>query len=1000
MRLNVSRDWSVLAVVLLTVATSIFHPTHAAVRPEEPEELGSIGEGTLVANLPSGEQSVMPLAKTSIRASIAASAATVEVDQSFRNSSAETIEALYLFPLPAGAAVVDMRMRIGDRTIASEIKTRDEARAAYAMAVSSGRQAALVEQRARNLYTTKVANVRPGDAIDVHLRYVQSLEYDAGEYRFEVPLVVRESAKKKAERSGDAEAKPRAKRSATTPRYLPEGVRSGTNVSISVDVDAGVPIADVGSASHQNSIARPEPNRASVRLARRDEIPNRDFSLRIRVAGDEAQASCLASEAPDGGAYFAIDAVPPADAFSSGVLKKEIVFVVDTSGSMEGASIEEAKNALLSLVHGLNHGDAFDVVRFSDDFTSFRPHPVVFNQQNVDAADAYVSSLEADGGTTATPAIREALTMARSGDRLRIVAFLTDGQLGDTEELIEMLEQNLGASRLFTFGIGSAPDDFLSRKMAEMGRGTSRFARPGGEMAAIADFQNEVAAPVLTDVRVTLEGANVVDTTPERIPDLYASHPLVVRGKADRMPAGNAIVEARGPRGPVRFTVPIRAKSGKAGEAVGALYAKSRVGALLDKLHEAPGDASIRDEIVSLGLEHRLVTPFTAFVAVDSQPVVPEGTKAKKVKVPTARPEKPKEPVDAGDGSLGALTLRIVDPSGAVVAGAAVELATGQRGISNGDGAVTFTDLPPGEYALEAESPGFRMTAVEGIAVASGKETALDVALDVGGAGETVTVTTHEEVQTEIGAEAQTVTYDRIQSLPLNGRSSLGLASIAPGTVAPGAGNSATDRNFSVDGASSVEAVEVLDGVEVTRTEDGALANGGVGYGSGSGSGAGAGRAMARQLAVVGRNPAPPARGVSGRRPLATDRRVDTGAPTIVQGVDLFALLRTQRVDGSWGDPASEDERLRQTAEAVVAFLQGGHTDRAGGYRAQVRRALDFLAVRVTSDGRLVGATSDAARAAVHRALELAAKMTSDARYATAATRLARMATLGRPAAP
>lgn len=996
MRLTPRQGTSVLALLLLLASLV----PAAAARPTEiisangGEVEGTPGEGTLATTLPDGATVAIPVRRTHVRAAITGVAASVDVEQVFANPYREPIEALYLYPLPRNAAVVDMTVRIGERTIRSEIKTREDAREAYALAAASGRQAALVEQRPHTLYTSKVANIRPGDDIRVALRYVQSLDYDGGAYRFELPLVVKE--RKAPKREAGAAAPRAAKSKVTTPNYLPAGVRPGHNVSVSVEVDPGLPVLSVESPSHQIAVTKRGEGRYGVRLARRGEIPNRDFVLTYRVAGDEPQAAALAAEAPDGGAYFTINAVPPADAFSSGVISKELVFVVDTSGSMEGGSIEEARNALHTLVHGLNPGDAFNIIRFSSDFSTFSPRSLPFTQASVDAADAYVDGLVADGGTTATPAIRHALRLPRSGDRLRLVAFLTDGELGDPDELMEMLGRELGSSRLFTFGIGEAPDDFLARKMAKAGRGTSQFVLPGGQMeAAIAGFQNGVAAPVLTDVSVRLEGAEILDLSPSPVPDLFASRPLVLHGRASRMPSGAATIEANGPDGPRRFTVPVKVVTGRDAETLGSLWARSRVGDLLDRLRDEPAEReAIRGEIERVGLEHRLVTPFTSFVAVDDQPVVPAETKAKKVTVPLARPEE-KPPADPGTGAAGTMRVRVVDPTGAVIASAAVEVSNDQlavRGITDDAGVALFTDLPPGSYAVSVEATGFAAVTVAGAEVESAGEQNVDVELDVAGMGEAVTVTDAAEM---VDVTSGVVATSQVKDLPLNGRMPLPLLTTSAA------------QGFAVDGASGAENVFV-DGVEVASVGAPAIGGGdragqgagiGTGRGGGVGSGSGVGAGPGRGWRTGGGRPSRSAMTVSGQRPAlagaaVAERDEADEAPAVVSGLAAQRfLLRSQLVTGAWADRAggvSVDEQVASTAAVVLAYLGAGETDRTGGHQAQVRRGLDFLVARVGWDGRLVGGSSARAEALALWALSEAAAATGAPRYRVAAGRLAR----------
>jgi Ca-activated chloride channel homolog len=931
----------------------------------------------LVGTSADGDVVAIPVRRTSIRASAAGSFASVDVEQLFVNPYDEPIEAAYAFPVPAGASLVEMTMRVGDRTMKGEIRERKEARASFEDAVLQGRRAALVEQSRRGVYGTRVGNVLPGDRVAIRFRYVEPLAFGDGSYSLTIPLVV-PPPRRAAEASGaeGSDAKRPAGKKRSGPRYLPRGARPTHDLAVTVDLAPDLPVLGVESSSHEVAVAESGPNRFRVALRKTTEVPDRDFVLSYRVSGDRPQAGMLVAPAPDGGAYFMIDAVPPADAFAAGIIQKELTFVVDTSGSMgDDDRIGDARNALRTLVHGLNPGDAFNIVRFASDFSSFRPAPVPFTQENLDAADAFVAGLGAGGGTEAAPAIQHALRQPRSGNRLRIVAFLTDGELGDYDALMDLLQRELRDARLFTFGIGPAPDDFLARRMAQAGRGGSHHIVSGGDVeSAVARFQNDVAAPVLVDVSVGLQGARIVDLSPNPIPDLFASRPLALYGKADRMPTGSATIAATGPSGRVAFAVPVRTAEGRDAETLGMAWAKSRVNSLLDALRLSPDDSELKAEIARLGIEHEIVTPFTSFVVTDDEVVARRGSKPKKVTVPLPRPAltatfgKPKadagvapgEGIGAGassglgtgtgggigagtggpGGASGELSGTVTDANGASISGASltlVDVQTGAQrsGTSDADGGYRFASLPPGTYSLKAEEYGFSTSMVTGLTIRPGMSGRFDVGLEVASVSETVTVAASEEIVDVTSSKQSTVTSRQLQSLPLDGRSSLELARLTPG----------------VSGGRNASSMSFLGGVGFDAARS---ADDGIGFAA-----------------------------------LAADA---------VRPVKIWrALLRAQRADGAFAQSGTSvsDGEIASTAAATLSFLLAGETDRSGRHQAQVRRALEFLRARVGPGGAVAGASSSRAEALTLWALAEATSATGAARYRDAAERVAaRLASL------
>lgn len=589
----------------------------------------------------------LPLKHTDVRIHITGLVASVQVEQVFTNPLEERIEAVYTFPLPAQAAVYDMSMKIGDRIIRRIVKRREEARRLYEQAKRTGRRAGLLEQERPNIFTTSVANIAPGDQVRIRLHFFQVLPYDDGGFRLRFPMVVaprfipgEPTGKQGTGWSPDTTDVPDASR--VTPPVLKPETRPGYNISLSVDIESGLPIQHLQCLSHRISMAELGPSHYRVELVRKDEIPNKDFVLEYKLAGDHIQTTVLTARGEDGKGYFLLMVMPPVDYVVDDIQSKEITFIIDTSGSMTGAKIEQAKNALRALIHGLNPQDAFNIIRFSNDFSGFAPHPVPFTQENVDRADAFIDTLRAGGGTVMLPPLLHALNQPHDESRLPLIVFLTDGQVGNEAQILRAVKQRMGRARIYTFGVDTAPNDYLLRKLAEFGRGTFEFVLPSQDLEeVITRFQNRIASPVLSDVSVDWGGLSIDGVYPTPLPDLFLARPLVLVGRVSRPEARTIKLRGRSVAGPVERSLQMAFDRPTADLlTLSTLWARARIEELSDRLVAYPDDEVAKQEIIQLALTHKLMSPFTSFVAVEEKTVRPaEGGPPKTVVVPVPLPE-------------------------------------------------------------------------------------------------------------------------------------------------------------------------------------------------------------------------------------------------------------------------------------------------------------------------------------------------------------------------
>ena len=408
-----------------------------------------VTEGSLAIVGKDGVQALCPLKHTYVQAEISGFLARVTVTQHFWNPSKEKIEAVYVFPLPQNAAVDDMTLKVGDRTVRGLIKRREEARAIYDAARQAGHVAALLDQERPNIFTQSVANIMPGEQVMVEISYVELLKYEAGSYEFAFPMVVgpryipgAPTGKQGGGWAPDTTRVPDASR--ITPPVTPPGTRAGHDISIEVKLDAGVPIEEYRSTSHLITSERTGAASATIRLKELAVIPNKDFILKYDVAGGKIEDALLTHKDKNGG-FFAFILQPPDRIAESDVTPREIVFVIDTSGSQMGFPLEKSKKlAELALAH-LHPQDTFNIITFAGNTQILFDEPVPATQKNLDRARALLQNLTGGGGTEMMKAIRASLDPSDSQDHLRVVLFFTDGYVGNDMEIIGEVQKHPNA---------------------------------------------------------------------------------------------------------------------------------------------------------------------------------------------------------------------------------------------------------------------------------------------------------------------------------------------------------------------------------------------------------------------------------------------------------------------------------------------------------------------------------------------------------------------------
>ncbi len=620
-----------------------------------PTDIQHAGGGELLLRTASpGLYLPAPTVGTDVELSVHGFVDRARVRQRFHNPTSAWVEGVYVFPLPDGAAVDTLRMKIGERVIEGDIQEREEAKKTYETAKAEGRKASLVEQERPNVFTTSIANLGPGEDLEVEIEYQEELRYDDGTYELRFPMVV-------APRyiPGAATGGPRglgwspnttavADASRLTPPVAPAGAVVNP-VRLRVALDAGFALASVTSPSHRLAVgpqgtSGAEQRGVLVTLADGEVPADRDFVLRWRLAGSAAPRAAVFTEERPEGTYVLAMVVPPlgveAASAPSATVAREEIFVVDTSGSMAGASLAQAKASLRFALSTLRPQDRFNVIQFNSAASRLFDAPEMAFPDTVQKALDYVDQLEANGGTEMRAALELALGEPQAaGAPLRQVVFMTDGSVGNESELFAYIHQHLGETRLFTVGIGSAPNAHFLRRAAEFGRGSfTSVSGPQEVEARIGGLFRKLGNPALTDLELTFDDL-VAEAWPARLPDVYLGEPVTV---AVRLAKRGGEVRLRGLHGTAPWHRALALGVAPASpttslDGIEKLWARRKIAALMDAEIEGRDAATVRADVTAVALEHHLVSQFTSLVAVEVTPGAPPNA-ARTVLLPVSLP--------------------------------------------------------------------------------------------------------------------------------------------------------------------------------------------------------------------------------------------------------------------------------------------------------------------------------------------------------------------------
>ncbi len=646
-------------LTLCLLGLILLHASVARAADDEP------GAGSLLLHSPGSPPVPALMQRSAVQVSISGIVAVVTLEQRFHNTSEQWAEGVYTFPLPGQAAVRALEIRVGERRIVGAIQERKEAEAVYAAARDAGRKASLVSQQRPNLFSNRIANIAPGESVTVRLELVQPVTYADGEFGLRLPMTLTPRYIPGITLAGSAESN----ESPPMPYYLghylghylatdqvPDAPllavaqypRAGSDatplnpVTIAIELDPGMPLARVDTPYHEMRLRR-DGNQYQLQLARGSSEMDRDFVLNWEPATGSLPQAALFTEQVADEYYGLLLVVPPALVQGWHTRARELVFVVDTSGSMGGVPIQQLRESLVAALDGLRPGDHFNIIAFDHSYRTLFPDAMPVDRRALQQARRFISGLRAAGGTEMLPPLRRALVAAPAGDsggRLRQIVFMTDGAVGNEQAIIDTIATELGDSRLFTLGLGSAPNSWFLRKAAQLGRGRHLHIGDQAEISAsVATLLDYLSAPMLTDISVAWPQAVADAGGP--IPDLYAGAPLqrLVRFNVPPQP-GVIRISGQLAGKPWEQTLALEPAVDAAAHAPGvaSLWARERIEQILDQRHQGLREEKVRAEVLAVALTHRLLSPYTSFVAVEKALSRPQGVPLRTVAVPGTRP--------------------------------------------------------------------------------------------------------------------------------------------------------------------------------------------------------------------------------------------------------------------------------------------------------------------------------------------------------------------------
>ena len=555
----------------------------------------------------------------------------VKLEQSFTNPSNEWVDGVYVFPLPTDSAVDHLDMIIGKRIIQGQIKERQEAKRIYNKATQAGKKASLIEQQRPNIFTTKVANIAPGETIKIAIEYQQAVKIDQDKFSVRFPMTVGERyIPGKPVATSNNSTTPNTHRVKDGSKITPP-ISSNVDrpIKIAINLKAGFNTSSIKSSYHEVSIVDVDNLTKHITLdnTRGNNQADRDFELVWQANNSLTPELALFTQQKGDDQYLMLMATPPADkVFKQVNTPREVVFIIDSSGSMMGASMIQASEALTQAINRLKPTDRFNIIDFDSDFDPLFDGAMPAIKMNKKHGIRFAKNLHPSGGTEPLEAIKYAFNSrdTRSDNYLRQVIFLTDGQVGNENEIFRTVRQHIDDDRLFTIGIGSAPNSHLMTTLAEYGKGTYTFI---GDIAEVKDKMSDLfeklESPAMTNIHINFPMDINAEQALGSISDLYKGEVITAVYKLNAMP-NKLSISGNTANGVFTKDINITAKNGTTG--IDVLWARRKIDQMMHQ-YRAQNRRVDRDkvqaDITNLALDHHLVSKFTSLVAVDITPTKP-----------------------------------------------------------------------------------------------------------------------------------------------------------------------------------------------------------------------------------------------------------------------------------------------------------------------------------------------------------------------------------------
>ncbi len=635
-------DAGVLLIILYMLVTffcvllRFFSPATANASPlaslDSKTEMGISGirEGQLMLELGGkGSFAPAPMLKTRADLQINGIIANVQVFQDFINPTDKWLEGIYVFPLPDNAAVYHLRMHVGERIIDGIVKERTEAKKVYKEKKDQGYKASLLEQERPNIFRISVANIGPHEKISIEIIFQQKVHYENGVYSLRFPTVVGPryipdpaQTTRYSPTGNGLQADIERMRQIISPVVEP-GEISVNPVSIKIHLNSGVALSEIRSLYHGVNITDNDDRSSDITLSGSRVVADRDFVLEWKPKPESEPQAALFAEKRDGENYGLLMVMPPVvDVPKVHSTARTMIFILDASGSMAGASEQQAKYALQTAISRLTPSDHFNIISFNDKPSLLFNEPLPATYKSISKAKQYLKNLESAGGTEMYPALATAMAGKRGKhEGLEQIILVTDGCVGNEKSLLQLINNDLGASRLFTVGIGSAPNEYFMKAAARMGRGSFTFiGDPAEAQVQMLELFRKIEYPMVTDIEVVLPETALGEAIPDPIPDLYLGEPVNVVFKLDKLPE---TIMVRGLHAGSPWNIELSLSDIRDRNGISIFWAREKIRGLMDSLSTGADKEEVRGEVTKTALSHNLVSRYTSMLAVDTTPTRP-----------------------------------------------------------------------------------------------------------------------------------------------------------------------------------------------------------------------------------------------------------------------------------------------------------------------------------------------------------------------------------------